>query len=59
MAKDGSYQAQIADEVWEYSDITKYSVDTERGIFKIADSKYSYDADLFVESNGEKSVCPT
>ncbi len=48
-------QAQIADEVWEYSDITKYSVDTERGIFKIADSKYSYDADLFVESNGEKN----
>ena len=47
-------QAQIADEVWESSDITKYSVDTERGIFKIADSKYSYDADLFVESNGEK-----
>lgn len=47
-------QAQIADEVWEYADITKYSVDTERGIFKIADSKYSYDADLFVESNGEK-----
>ena len=55
--KDGEgrlLQAQIADEVWEYSDITKYSVDTERGIFKIADSKYSYDADLFVESNGEK-----
>ena len=47
-------QAQIADEAWEYADITKYSVDTERGIFKIADSKYSYDADLFVESNGEK-----
>lgn len=55
--KDGEgrlLQAQIADEVWEYSDITKYSVNTERGIFKIADSKYSYDADLFVESNGEK-----
>lgn len=55
--KDGEgrlLQAQIADEVWEYPDITKYSVDTERGIFKIADSKYSYDADLFVESNGEK-----
>ena len=55
--KDGEgrlLQAQIADEVWEYSDITKYSVDTERGIFKIADSKYSYDADLYVESNGEK-----
>lgn len=55
--KDGEgrlMQARIADEVWEYSDITKYSVDTERGIFKIADSKYSYDADLFVESNGEK-----
>lgn len=55
--KDGEgrlLQARIADEVWEYSDITKFSVDTERGIFKIADSKYSYDADLFVESNGEK-----
>ena len=55
--KDGEgrlMQARIADEVWEYPDITKYSVDTERGIFKIADSKYSYDADLFVESNGEK-----
>lgn len=55
--KDGEgrlLQARIADEVWEYPDITKYSVDTERGIFKIADSNYSYDADLFVESNGEK-----
>ena len=55
--KDGEgrlLQARIADEVWEYPDITKFSVDTERGIFKIADSKYSYDADLFVESNGEK-----
>lgn len=47
-------EAKLADEVWEYSDITKYSVDAERGIFKIADSKYSYDPDLFVESDGNQ-----
>ncbi len=47
-------EMQIADEVWEYSDIVRYSIDAERGIFKIADTKYSYSDDIFVESNGEQ-----
>lgn len=47
-------RVQIADEVWEYTDIVRYSVDTERGIFQIADSNYSYDEDIFVVSDGEQ-----
>ncbi len=45
---------RICDDVWEYPDITRYSVDEERGIFTIADTKYSFDSDLFVVSNGEQ-----
>lgn len=41
---------QISDEVWEYEGITRYSVDTERGIFKIADTNYSYDTNVAVIS---------
>lgn len=48
-------EIQISDSVWEYEDITRYSVDEERGIFKIADTNYSYDDDVFVVSNGEKT----
>lgn len=47
-------EVQISDRVWEYSDIVRYSIDEERGIFQIADSKYSYDEDLLVVSDGEK-----
>lgn len=53
-SNDKLKQIQIADEVWEYSDIVRYSIDAERGIFKIADTKYSYSDDIFVESNGEQ-----
>lgn len=45
-------EAQISDEVWEYPDVTRYSVDEERGVFKIADTNYSIDADVFVHSDG-------
>lgn len=47
-------EMQLADEVWEYSDIVRYSIDAERGIFKIADTNYSYSDDIFVESDGEQ-----
>lgn len=47
-------EMEISDSVWEYEDITRYSVDEERGIFKIADVNYSYDEDVYVVSNGEK-----
>lgn len=45
-------QAQLSDTVWEYPNVTRYSVDEERGIFTIADTKYSYDEDVFVHSDG-------
>lgn len=34
---------QISDEVWEYDGITRFSVDTDRKVFKIADTNYAYD----------------
>ena len=45
-------EAQISDLAWEYPDVTRYSVDEEHGAFKIADTNYSYDEDLFVVSDG-------
>ena len=41
-------QVQISDAVWEYPDVSRYSVDTDRGIFKIGDERYSYDEDLYI-----------
>jgi hypothetical protein len=34
-------QVQISDAVWEYPDVSRYSVDMDRGIFKIGDERYS------------------
>lgn len=45
-------EAQISDAVWEYPDVTRYSVDEERGVFQIADTNYSYDEDIFINSDG-------
>ena len=45
-------EAQISDRVWEYPDVTRFSVDEERGIFRIADENYSYDENLFLYSDG-------
>ena len=44
-------QAQLSDAVWEYPDVTRYSVDGEKGIFTIADTNYSYDDNLFIWSD--------
>lgn len=41
-------QVQISDAVWEYPDVSRYSVDTDRGIFKIGDERYSCDTDLYI-----------
>lgn len=46
-------QAQLSDEVWEYPDVTRYSVDEERGVFTIADTNYSYDENLYVHADGQ------
>lgn len=47
-------KVQVADSVWEYDDVAKFSVDEERGIFYIADTKYNYDENLFVFSDATK-----
>ena len=46
---------QIADCVWEYSEVEKFSVDEERGIFYIADTKYNYDDQLQIFSDQSQS----
>lgn len=47
-------QAQISDKVWEYPDVTRYSVDEERGVFSIAGTNYAYDENLFVCLDGNR-----
>lgn len=44
--------AQLSDDVWEYPDVTRFSIDEERGVLKIADTNYSCDADVFIHSDG-------
>ena len=46
--------ARISDDVWEYEDVVRFEIDEERGVFKIADTKYSFDEDLFVVSAGDR-----
>ena len=44
--------AQISDDVWEYENVVRYEIDEARGVFQIADTKYSFDEELFVVSAG-------
>lgn len=46
--------AQISDDVWEYENVNRFEIDEERGVFRIADTKYSFDEDLFVVSAGDQ-----
>lgn len=45
-------EVQLSDQVWEYPDVTRYAADEKRGVFKIADTKYSFSEDLYVNSDG-------
>jgi hypothetical protein len=45
---------QIADDVWEYDNVRRFSVDQDRGVFTIADTKYGYDENLLVLSEEEE-----
>lgn len=45
---------QISDKVWEYKDVRRYSIDTEKGVFTIADTKYSILDRYFVFSNDKR-----
>ncbi|MGN0351392.1 MAG: PEGA domain-containing protein [Roseburia sp.] len=46
---------QISDKAWEYEKITRYSVDLERKVFKIANTNYAYNDNLVVIS-GENYI---
>lgn len=41
---------QVSDAVWEYEGVTRFKVDEERKVFKIADTNYAYDSDVAVLS---------
>lgn len=45
---------QLAEGVWEYENVVRYEFDEERGVFEIADSKYYFDENLHVFSEGKK-----
>lgn len=47
-------QVQLTDEVWEYENVHRFSIDMQNGIFTIADTKYSIRDEVLVFSNGEK-----
>lgn len=47
-------EIQISDEVWEYENVVRYEIDTERGIFRIADTKYSFGDSTFFVSDERK-----
>ena len=46
---------QLSDQVWEYEDIHRFSINEESGVFTIADSKYSIQDKVYVFSNGERT----
>ena len=47
-------EAQISAQVWEYPGVTRYAVDEANGVFRIADTNYTYDEGLFVHSDGNR-----
>ncbi|MCM1282974.1 MAG: hypothetical protein NC242_04930 [Roseburia sp.] len=47
-------EAQISGAVWVYDGITRFSVEEERNVFEIADSRYRYDESTYVFSGDER-----
>ena len=47
-------EIQISDEVWEYENVVRYEIDEERGVFQIADTKYSFGDNTFFVSDDKK-----
>lgn len=50
-------QVQTADEVWEYDNITRFSVDTDNRMLTIADNRYICDTTTYVFS-GDQIITP-
>ena len=47
-------EIRIADDVWEYDNISRFAVEEERNIFYIADTKYNYDEHTFFFSDSKR-----
>lgn len=47
-------EIQISDDVWEYENVVRYEIDAERGVFQIADTKYSFGSSTFFVSDNRK-----
>lgn len=55
VSQDGKLtRIQVTDQVWEYTDVEKFSINEDRGIFQIADTKYNWKNNLRVFSNEEQ-----
>lgn len=52
--KDGYLtEVMLSDEVWEYEKVRRFQIDEEKGIFTIADTKYSIRDEVKIFSNGK------
>lgn len=47
-------EVKISPEVWSYENISRFSIDEEKGVFTIADTKYAITNQTMVFSNGER-----
>lgn len=47
-------ELQLSDQVWEYEKVRRFSIDEDKGILTIADTKYSIRDKVYVLSNGER-----
>lgn len=53
--KDGYLtEVQLSDAVWEYEKVRRFQIDEKRGVFTIADTKYSIRDEVKVFSNGKE-----
>jgi len=47
-------EISLSGEVWEYEGVKRFSIDSEKGVFTIADTKYSILDRYYIFSNGER-----
>ena len=53
--KDGYLtEVQLSDKVWEYEKVRRFQINEEKGVFTIADTKYSIRDEVRVFSNGRE-----
>ena len=53
--KDGYLtEVQLSDSVWEYEKVRRFHIDEEKGVFTIADTKYSIQDEVKLFSNGKE-----